>query len=642
MHIGAAAAGLVVLLLVFWLLTRHRGSTTTPAVGTQLSLQVHTTPKGATIRVNNEARGVSDLQLDLPEGTYQIEAQLDGYQPKSTSFDAKAGGPSSVDLTLDPALPVARLSSDNGAGKVSFDDQPPADLGGAQWTLDKIASGEHKLTFDAPQGSASFSFTTDAGAIPSLKGPITSKGVLAVVVSNLGGTLHVYASDSSAKLSVDGHAPADMGQDGWLLTQITPGTHELALTQGSNEYKLDVDAGPVPSLTTFLESGQNIGTLVVTTGEDKVRVFLNGQPLKDLTRGGQLRISNLEPKDYAVKVSKTGFQDSPEQKVRIRKGEQRKLTFNLAAIPHFGSLSIQGGTPGAQVFVDQTSVGTVQPDGTFSTANVAPGDHVVELRKDKFKPKHLQKRFVAGLNVALTPAESAMETATGEVKITFTPADATVNLSKSGETPLKVTSGSTLNLPPGTYTLSARTSDNLTRTSTVEVVAGQSKILDLPLGASGMSGWDDPTGWKQDKAGFMRKGGDYVLYSASPTTGTFVFSAMLQKGHRLQWVVNYTDPQNYVLFQMDDNNFYRSVVRAGQKTDEAKVPYKSEKKSFHTIQIHVSPGEIDHQVKNGDIWAPLDKLGGANLSAGKFGFYIPGGDQVALSSFNRYADLGTH
>jgi hypothetical protein len=284
----------------------------------------------------------------------------------------------------------------------------------------------------------------------------------------------------------------------------------------------------------------------------------------------------------------------------------------------------------------------VQPDGSFSSPKISPGDHVLELRKDGFKPKRLQKRFPSGSNVAVTPAEAALETATGEIKITFTPSDAIVSLAKAGETPIKITSGYPLNLPPGSYTLTTRMTDNLTRTSTVEVVAGRSKVFDLPLAPSGMSQWDDPAGWKQDGGTFVHKGGDFVLYGASPTAVTFVFSVMLQKGHRLQWVVNYVDPQNYILFQMDDNNFYRSVIRNGQKTDEAKIPYKSQKKSLHSIQIHISPSDVVQQTKSGDNWVPLDKWSGSNLSAGKFGFYIPGNDQIALTSFSRYADLSAH
>jgi serine/threonine-protein kinase len=180
---GAAAAGL---LLMFGLLSGNRRPSVAPQP-IQFPVKVHTTPAGATIRVNKEARGVSDVQLDLPAGKYEVEADLEGYQPKTATFDAKAGAANSLELTLQPALPVVKLSSDTGTGKVSFDDQPPGNLESSQWTLDQITPGEHKLKFDGPQGSASFSFATEAGAVPVVRGPITAKGVLAVVVSNLGG-----------------------------------------------------------------------------------------------------------------------------------------------------------------------------------------------------------------------------------------------------------------------------------------------------------------------------------------------------------------------------------------------------------------------------------------------------------------------
>jgi hypothetical protein len=404
-----------------------------------------------------------------------------------------------------------------------------------------------------------------------------------------------------------------------------------------------LDTGTTPTLNAFLESGQNLGTLVVVTGQDKAKVFLNGKLQQQLTQGGQLRIPNLDLKEYVVRVSKGGFQDLSEQKIRIRKGEQGKLVFNLQPVPHLASLTIQGGVPGATVLIDQTAVGTVQPDGTLTVDTVNPGDHVIEVRKDRFKPRQIKKHFVVGGAVALAAADVALEAAPGELKITFTPADAPVTLAKAGETPTKVSSGGTLSLPAGSYTLTAKTADNFTRSSTVEVVAGQSRSLDLSLAPSGMSKWDDQTGWKQEKGSFVHKGGDFVMYSLTPTSGTFVFSAMLTKGHRMQWVLNCTDANNYVLFQMDDNSFYSTVVRNGQKGDERKIPHKGDKKSFRTIQIRVSPNEIVHQVREGESWVVLDRWSqaGSNLSLGRFGFYIPGSDQVALSSFGHYVDLNT-
>ena len=522
------------------------------------------------------------------------------------------------------------MSSDTGTGKVTFDDQPPAEVQDGQWTFDKIPSGEHKLKFEGPRGSASFTFSTDVGAVPAVSRPIVSKGVMAVVVSSTADHLRVYSSDSAVKVSLDGQAPVAVPEEGLDLPSISAGAHELTVTRGSDEYKLGVDAGATPTLSTFLESGQNLGTLVVVTGQDKARVFLNGKLQQQLTQGGQLRIPNLELKDYVVKVSKSGFQDLPEQKIRLRRG-QGKLIFNLQPIPQLASLTIQGGVPGATVLIDQSAVGTVQPDGTLTVATVIPGDHTIELRKDRFKPRQTRKHFVAGAEVSLASADVVLDAAPAELKITFTPADAQVTIGKAGETPAKVSSGSPLSLSAGSYTLTARTADNIIRSSTVEVTAGQSKSLDLSLAPSGMTKWDDPAGWKQEKDSYVRKGGDFVTYSVSPTAGTFVFSAMLVKGHRLQWVLNYTDANNYVLFQMDDNNFYRTLVRNGVKGDEARIPHKNEKKSFRTIQVRVTPTEITHQIRQGDSWAILDRWTqpASNLTQGKFAFYLLGSDQLA-------------
>ncbi|MGB8582807.1 MAG: protein kinase [Candidatus Sulfotelmatobacter sp.] len=387
----------------------------------------------------------------------------------------------------------------------------------------------------------------------------------------------------------------------------------------------------------------DVGSMIVVAGQDKAKVFLDGKPQSQLTRNGQLRIRNLDPKDYVVRVSKSGFQDLPEQTIRVRKGEQAKLIFNLQPVPHLASLSIQGGVPGSTVLIDQIPAGTIQADGTLTFATVNPGDHTIEIRKDRFKPKQIKKHFVVGSAVSLAAADVALEAALGQLKITFTPADAQVTLAKAGEAATKVSSGSPLSLAAGSYTITAKTSDNFSRSSNVEIAASQSMNLDLSLAPDGISKFDDASAWKQEKGSFVRKGGDFVMYNLTPSTGTFVFSAMLNKGHRLQWVLNCTDVNNYILFQMDDNNFYRTVIKNGQKGDEIKIPHKTEKKSFRTIQIRVSPNEIIHQIRQGNSWMVLDRWtpSGNNLSLGKFGFYIPGNDQVSLSSFSYYVDLST-
>ncbi|HEY6338477.1 MAG TPA: protein kinase [Candidatus Sulfotelmatobacter sp.] len=541
----------------------------------------------------------------------------------------------------EPALPVMHLSSDTGTGKVSYDGQPATDLQDAQWSLEKISPGNHTVKFEGALGSASFTFSADATALPVLKGAIDSQGVLALLVASGAGRMHVYSSDSHTKLSLDGEPPKNIPEQGSDFPSVAAGPHQLTVIHGADQYQLEVELSATPLLNTFLESGRDVGTLLIVTHQDKAKVILNGKPLDQLTSSsGQLRVSNLEPKDYAIRVAKSGFQDAPEQKIRIRKGEQARLTFDLQPVPHLASLSIKGGTPGAAVLIDQSPVGIIQLDGTLSIAAVNPGDHTVEIRKDKFKFKQSKKHFVAGSPVSLLAADAALDAAPPELRINFAPADAQVTLTKSGETPAKVVSGSLLSLAAGSYALSVRTGDGLVRSSTVDLAPGQSRTLDLPA-PDGMSKWDNPLGWTQEKGAYVHRGGDYVLYGVSPATGTFVFSAELQKGHRLQWVVHYSNGNNYDLFQMDDNNFYRTSIRNGQKIADAKVPHKGDKKTFRTIQISVEANQIAHQIRQGDNWIVLDRWAdpGNDLSTGKFGFYLPGNDQVALSSFAHYADL---
>jgi eukaryotic-like serine/threonine-protein kinase len=638
--LGAALA-VVVLAIGLAHFIGKKPTQTLPAPATKLlSVRIHTSPSGATIRVNNEVRGVSDLNLDLPTGSYQVEAALNGYQLGKALLDASSGSPNSVDLTLQPTLPMVKLSSDTGAGRVALDDLPPIELAGEQRALEGVAAGDHKLKFEGPQGTASFSFSTSMGIPPAVVGPIAAYRVVAVVVGNLGSRVHVYCSEPNAEASLDDQPSAKLSPDGVELANVPTGSHQLLIKDAGDQYKMAIDVGPAPTLTTFLQSGNNIGTLLVMTREDGVRVSVNGKSQKALTRGGVMRIPNLDPKEYVIAVAKPGFQLVAPQKAAIRKGEQTTVTFILTPLPRVASLSIRGGPPGAQVLLDDKPLGTIPADGTLTVPDISPGDHAIVLRKERFDPKRLQKRFVAGVATEITGSETVLQMSTGELRITFSPPETQVTLTKPGEAPIKVTNGESLNLQPGSYTLVARTADDMTRTKNVEVIAGQSKSVDLPLAPNGMSKWDDPSSWRPVQGSYLHRGGGFVSFGSTPTSGTFSFSAV-QKGKRLQWFLNYTAPGNYILFQMDENYFYRSTFRNGAATDEVKMPHKIEKKAFQAIRIRVTPSEIVHQVRVGNAWFVLDRFSspGTNLALGKFGFYLPGKDEVAIINFNHYPDL---
>jgi PEGA domain len=637
------AVAVVVVLSAIWALRRGKTTSPPPPAPSQklISMSIHTSPPGATITVDNEVRGISDLQLNLMAGKYRLQADLSGYLPAKASLEVKSGSPNSIDLTLQPAMPTVKLSSDTGVGRVVLDNLPPIDLAGEQRTLDGVAAGNHKLNFESPQGNASFSFSTGAGTLPIVTSPITATRLVAVVAASRSSLVHVYCSQPNVDASLDDQPSAKLSREGLELAGVSGGRHQLLIKDGGNQYRMEINVGPIPALTTFLQSGRITGNLVVITREDGVRVSVDGIAQRALTGGGQMRIPNLDPKEYSIAVSKPGFQPVPSQSTLIRKGEQTTLSFILTPVPRVASLSIRGGPPGGQVFVDDKLAGALLPDGTSTLKNISPGDHTIVLRRDMFEPKRLQKRFVAGSEVVITGTEAALQLATGELRITFSPPDALATVAKAGESPIKVTNGTALKLPPGTYTVAARIADDMTSAKTVEVAAGQSRSVNLSLAANGMSKWEEPSGWKAEQNVFVHRGGGFVLFGTAPTTGVFSFSVELQKGKRLQWFLNYTTPRNYVLFQMDENYFYRSTMRNGEATVEIKTPHKIHKGAFQSIRVRVTPDEILTQIKEGTSWFDLDKWSsiGTNLAQGKFGFYLPGKDQIAMMNFNHYPDL---
>jgi hypothetical protein len=190
---------------------------------------------------------------------------------------------------------------------------------------------------------------------------------------------------------VDG-APA--GQTGASAGAPTPlqGLREGARSIAIDGRVLIVNMGPDPTLNISLALNREIGTLVIGTGEDNVRVYLNDQPDKQTTQHGMVRIPVAVGR-YSVRVEKEGFRSPGTQTVDVKKGEDRPLAFRLAPIP--ATLEIARATPGAQVKLDGRPIGTVGQDGMFRQ-EVPPGDHQIELTKDDYTPVRFQARFTPG------------------------------------------------------------------------------------------------------------------------------------------------------------------------------------------------------------------------------------------------------
>ena len=232
--------------------------------------------------------------------------------------------------------------------------------------------------------------------------------------------------------------------------------------------------------------------------------------------------------------------------------------------------------------------------------------------------------------MTLATGDATLEAAPGELTITFTPPDATWHQERrSGE---NVSSGIPLNLPAGTYTVTARTSENsharpLSRSLRV------SPNLDLSLAPSGMTQWDDPAGWKQE--GFLRSQRRRLRHvQPLPASGTFVFSAMPTKGHRLQWVLDCVDPNNYVLFQMDDRTSIGRSFAEARKRTRSSSPTETTRKPSARSKSALPPRRSS--TRSSTVTVGPSSITGHNPAPtsafSKFGFYIPGNSERSPAS----------
>jgi hypothetical protein len=614
-----------------------------------IEVAITTTPPGASVRINGDVKCTSDCKISLPAGNYQVTAFLDGYDPATSPLNVFTGAPASVNLAMVAQTAQLRILTDLDQGKVGLDDQPPVDLQEGQYILDKVPPGPHTVKVTSRVGDASFSFDIADAKSPAITGTVTARNLIAILVSSLGTQARVVTNSGPMKLALNGQAQDDAGPAGVDVRNFQAGVDELVVGDAQNQRNMKESFGPGPMLTAFLKSDVNSGTLIVSTGEDDVRVFVNDKEFRRTTKRGQVRIPAIG--NVNVRVAKAGFQDSPAQAAEVKKGAEVRLEFKMTALPQVSTLQIHGATPGAEVLIDLTSVGTVGPDGNFAYNTVAPGDHAVDLRRDQFAPKRIQRTFRAGQPVVLQGADVVLAAAAtnATIKLTRTPPEAIITYRRGDESQVHELKANQLDLPAGSYLFFAKAPGYVDKIERLQVAGGETRTLEVTLAkehvvavskAGGIEDFEEPGAWKKDGELWVHRGGGFVPYKLGPK-GVYTFTVELLhggnvfKGGRIRWAVEYVDSKNYLLYELDKKTFWAEVIEKGKKLERAKTEHGVPNQKAFTIQIEVTPDHVVHRVKNGNDWLVLDSFAepGRNPTAGKFGFLIQGNDEIGISDF---------
>jgi hypothetical protein len=266
-----AAAGIATVIVVAAVLAgRHRPQQPRqqPPSLSMLDVDVTTTPPGAALRIDGQDQGTSPRRLKLKEGSHQLEALMDGYQPLSKLFTVPHAPASPVTVTLQ-ALPLKlQLFTKVGGAQVELDGQPAGNVADGRWTLESVDPGVHTLRVTARGSEANVSFEGVPADVPALSGPPTTKGLRVVTVSTFASRGFVQFSFNPGKrISVDDQPAAESREGRLELKDLAKGAHILAWENGQARSNFDCDSAAV--LTVFLEPESTTSTTTPTSKHGK-------------------------------------------------------------------------------------------------------------------------------------------------------------------------------------------------------------------------------------------------------------------------------------------------------------------------------------------------------------------------------------
>jgi hypothetical protein len=362
-------------------------------------------------------------------------------------------------------------------------------------------------------------------------------------------------------------------------------------------------------------------------------------------RDGRLRIVNIEAGRHTVSALKDGFEPSGSRIVNVVKGQEGTVRFVLNPVKKptaAAALVLEQATPDASVSLDDTIVGTVDAEGRFSYQGIPPGSHTLLIFHKGHETKRISREFGAGLTVVVSGGDAGLQPLLATLDILANPTTAIV-VSQGGQVVRSAAGPSKMPVPAGSYTVVARGPAGVPTSATVTVAGGEVRTVDLTNVTTGFELFDAPERWSKSDTWLVRKGGGFALYNASRPAGRFSFTVRRSRsripfigGWRARWVVRFVDARNYLLVQMDDKYFSRNEVIDGKSQPVYRVPHNvPEGSDFVNVSLDLTGNRLVHQVsQNGKDWQVVDSWTSARAPGeGKFGFYLPGDDEIRISNF---------
>ena len=636
-----------ILLLIFSTFLWRRASAhpeITPALAATPMLAevtIRSIPSGAHILHDGQEIGIASptLTVKLPKGKAVIKARLDGYDSQSRTIDTSVAHPVEASFTLVREIQQLRVL---GHGSLSLNGGPATPIPmGVFWG--ELPSGEHALHWIGKGGyDVTFDLDVQDGKPAALvsQTPATQSGA-ALLVSVASQQARVY-TNSAMPIVVDGAARGTADSSG-LEVEMPAGSHTIIAGKGPRVLTSNVESGSGRLLLITFENAPSLGSLTVMTNIDGVGLkLLHGSVTvrQGTSAAGKLEMANLPVGNYTLQASASSSEAIKAQPVVINRGQNSTITLQVNRTPALLSLRVRT-LPGAKIVLDGNPAGVTGSDGSVLLSALPAGPHHIEARRNGTS---------SALDVNLSEeqgspyvADLKLDRGPGAVTLQLDPADSAVTVYNAKDTQVPV-SGTHFELPEGRYRFVARASGYIDRGESADVPAEGSTTVNLKLSplavataAPVMDGWQ-PVDWTVDMKShtLTHHGTDIGIYAAQPSSGKYIFAGQIGHGFlfdkpKVEWVANWRDPNNYLLFSMDRSGLELFAINSGKRVaNGTRISFPQLSK--YQILLQISSGHIVTSLGDGNGWKQLSDWSGLpdNVDAGKFGFKGP----VTLTSFS--------
>jgi eukaryotic-like serine/threonine-protein kinase len=401
-------------------------------LGKAAVLQIDSNPKGAGISVDGVRKGITPLQLKLPLGEHVVRASLTGHESWQDQIHLGEAGEVPLRIELKPLQQQASLLVETS----------PA---GAEVYLDGISKGKSPLKSDLPLGKHAVRISLPGyaawdGEVQAEEAREYPLRVLLKAAAQLA-KVSVGSTPPGAEVAVDG---APIGSTP-IAMELPLGKHAIRLSLPGYEPwddTIQLDAVKEYPLQINLKSAPNLAVLKVESVPSGAAVMVDGE-----TKAKTPAHLMLSLGEHSIRLSLQDHQPW-EERIAVTQATEYPIRVDLQRSVKLASLKIRSTPSGAEVFVDDASVGKTPMEQALPA-----GEHSIRLSLANYQvyEERLALEDARELDVTLKPAAKKFN-----LDVSSTPPGAQVFLNgkPAGNTPL------TTAVAPGTYLVSLQMADH--------------------------------------------------------------------------------------------------------------------------------------------------------------------------------------